>query len=349
MAFLNRGAIAYSMMSLAASMMHAVFMIYYVNIFVNHYHVPELWFNIAQVIFMIWNALNDPLFGYLQDNCQVSIMKTRRHTILYGAPLFALSFLVPWFPWTEEKQSWITGIHLIVSLCFYDAMFTYVLLAGCCVLTEAPENVQERIIYTQYSQIFSLVGTSSVFICSNLSKNLQDFKTFQNICLAIAVLAWLCLSYTGLYAKTQFDSDHPNAKTLPLEGLSNSSNKKTSMSSADRTTNDSIFRLTWQILTHSDFFAFVCVNFLSEFHKTCINNFTVILTKHLVPYGALSQTSQSYIHGAISFLPQVLYTVLLFRYKLYRIYKSNLFFSIKKFMSDIGHSIMSKVRLVIQT
>lgn len=43
-----------------------MFMFYYVKIYLNIFHVPQMWFNIAQTLFMFWNAVNDPLFGYMQ-------------------------------------------------------------------------------------------------------------------------------------------------------------------------------------------------------------------------------------------------------------------------------------------
>lgn len=44
-----------------------MFMFYYVKVFLNVFHINEYWFNVSQVLFMIWNAVNDPLFGYIQD------------------------------------------------------------------------------------------------------------------------------------------------------------------------------------------------------------------------------------------------------------------------------------------
>ncbi|KHJ79314.1 hypothetical protein OESDEN_21041 [Oesophagostomum dentatum] len=50
----------------ALSIMQVMFMFYYVKIYLNIFHVPQMWFNIAQTLFMFWNAINDPLFGYMQ-------------------------------------------------------------------------------------------------------------------------------------------------------------------------------------------------------------------------------------------------------------------------------------------
>lgn len=41
-------------------------MFYYVKVYINQFHVDTKWFNVAQTLFMFWNTINDPLFGYLQ-------------------------------------------------------------------------------------------------------------------------------------------------------------------------------------------------------------------------------------------------------------------------------------------
>lgn len=50
-------------------------MFYYVKIYMNVFHVPHVWFNIAQTLFMFWNAINDPLFGYLQVSAFLVLYK----------------------------------------------------------------------------------------------------------------------------------------------------------------------------------------------------------------------------------------------------------------------------------
>ena len=44
----------------ALSLMHTMYHFYYVKVFLNVFLVNERWFNIAQLLFMFWNALNDP-------------------------------------------------------------------------------------------------------------------------------------------------------------------------------------------------------------------------------------------------------------------------------------------------
>ncbi|PFX31711.1 Transmembrane protein 180 [Stylophora pistillata] len=87
---LNKNALAYSATTLAATMMNSIFMFYYVKIFLNVYKISNYWFNVAQIVFLIWNAINDPLFGYFQDSSTWMVLRKRRLAILYGAPLFAV-------------------------------------------------------------------------------------------------------------------------------------------------------------------------------------------------------------------------------------------------------------------
>nr|XP_047923427.1 transmembrane protein 180 isoform X2 [Anser cygnoides] len=97
-------ALAYSMTTLGAGMMNSIFNFYYVKLFLNRYKISEVAFHQAQVVFMIWNAINDPLFGYIQDNSKFACCSRRQFSILYGAPLYALAFLLPWFPWKHYEE-----------------------------------------------------------------------------------------------------------------------------------------------------------------------------------------------------------------------------------------------------
>lgn len=108
-------------------------------------------------MYMVWNAINDPLFGYLQDNSRMSCCSQRRLSILYGAPLYSLSFLIAWFPWrTYAPNDWLSGLHLMVALCVFDAMLTFVLLAQCALFAEISSHHQNRLRLIKYSQVRAL-------------------------------------------------------------------------------------------------------------------------------------------------------------------------------------------------
>lgn len=77
--------VAVAMTGLGASLINIPFFFYYMKVkrffcliqvinnldmslqvFLNHYKIDPDYLNIAQILFMIWNAINDPLFGCVQ-------------------------------------------------------------------------------------------------------------------------------------------------------------------------------------------------------------------------------------------------------------------------------------------
>lgn len=125
----------FSATTLGASMLSTLFYTYYIPLFLKSWGLTYGWFYAGQTLFMVWNAVNDPLFGWIQDNPSAprqDNIRTYSRAIYLGGPLFALATLLPWWPWVEPFSSpAITGLHFIVSLFLFDGLFTYVVLAQC--------------------------------------------------------------------------------------------------------------------------------------------------------------------------------------------------------------------------
>ncbi|KAK5885016.1 hypothetical protein CesoFtcFv8_018773 [Champsocephalus esox] len=292
---LNPAAVAYAMTTLGSGMINNIFSFYYVKLFLNKYKISEGAFHQSQVVYMVWNAINDPLFGYLQDNSRVPCCSQRRLSILYGAPLYSLAFLIAWFPWqTYAPGDWLSGVHLTVSLCAFDAMLTFVLLAQCALFAEISGHHQSRIRLVKYNQVASLIGSSSVLFCGVLSKNMEDFASFQAFSVLIAILSCGCMLYTGFNSESRFDQ------------VSDAGG------SADQTSHQSavsfsmLKSLTWQILSNRDFQIFVFMNFFQVFVLAFFNNFTMIFTEHLIPPNVLPSLAKSIMYGAGFMCPQLL-------------------------------------------
>lgn len=283
-------AVSYSMTTLGSSMMNSIFSFYYVKLFLNNYRISEADFHRSQVVYMIWNALNDPLFGYLQDNSRVPCCSRRRLSILYGAPFYGLAFLLAWFPWRSYTEGdWLSGVHLMVTLCAFDGMLTFVLLAQCALFAEISEHHQTRLRLIKYSQVASLLGSSSVLFCGLVSNNMEDFAAFQGFCLLVALLGCACMVYTGFYSESRFDSKSTD-DGCRHEALSLSA----------------VLTMTWQILTNTDFQKFVAMNFFQVFLLAFCNNFAMIFADHLIPPDVLPSLAKSLMYGAGFICPQLL-------------------------------------------
>lgn len=242
---------------------------------------------------MVWNAVNDPLFGYLQDNAQAACCSRRRLSILYGAPFYALAFLLPWFPWREYAAGdWLSGAHLVVALCAFDGILTFVLLAQCALFAEISAQHHSRLQLVSYSQVASLAGSSSVLFCGLLSHNMDDFAAFQGVAVAVATLGCSCMAYTGLYSESRFDSKASERTPGPAQPALSLS---------------AVVSMTGQIMAQRDFQLFVLMNFFQVFMLAFCSNFTLIFADHLIPPDVLPSLTKSLMYGAGFICPQVRY------------------------------------------
>jgi len=84
---------------------------------------------IAWLIFGIWNAINDPLLGTLQDRTRTK--KGRRMPYLrYGSFIYAILFILCWYPIGDTSNQTVLFYNLLLALCAFDTLFT---LLGCIV------------------------------------------------------------------------------------------------------------------------------------------------------------------------------------------------------------------------
>ncbi|XP_044513384.1 transmembrane protein 180-like [Gracilinanus agilis] len=291
---IHANALAYSMTTLGSGMLSTVFNFYYMQLFLKQYKISEAAFHQSQVIFMIWNAFNDPLFGYIQDNSKASYCSGRQTAILYGAPFYALAFLLPWFPWKQYHEGdWLSGLHLVVSLCAFDGMLTFVQLAQCALFAEISTRHESRLQLIKYNQVASLVGSTSILFCGLISDNMENLPYFQAFSIVIAVLATACLFYTGIYSMSHYE-----LKRSPGESTDSESESELSWSS--------VILLTKQILTQKNFLLFLSMNFFQVFHLTFFNNFMMIFADNLIPKDAFSSSMRSIMYGAGFICPQFL-------------------------------------------
>lgn len=76
------------------------------------------------ILFGIWNAINDPLFGYISDRTK-SKLGRRIPYIRYGAPIFILGFTLFWLniPSSDNNQTALF-LQMLLALFIYDTLYT---------------------------------------------------------------------------------------------------------------------------------------------------------------------------------------------------------------------------------
>ena len=134
----------YSIGAIPAGLLAFIFGLKYIEFFYDSLQLLPVYFIAGQVIYMIVNAINDPLLGQLSDRTNSKRFGSRRIIyIKYGAPIWALTFLLVWIPWSFDNQI-IIFLHFVISICLFDTMLTLVILVWMALLPEMTQDLDER-------------------------------------------------------------------------------------------------------------------------------------------------------------------------------------------------------------
>ncbi len=162
------------------------------------------WIALAQVIYAVWNVLNDPLFGILMDRTRT------RHGryipwIKVCAPLFSVSFVFVFFPpatWSmsiggADFQLPLFAWYLASQLC-YDTCFTICYLACSALFPQITIDGGERTKIALASAGFSIVGaTAGLVPMALLSNPSTDSVAVFQVCVVVfgaaSLIPWVFL------------------------------------------------------------------------------------------------------------------------------------------------------------
>ena len=76
------------------------------------------------ILYGIWNAVNDPLFGYISDRTKTKIGR-RIPYIRFGTPFYALTFILCWVDWPGTSVDQIAmGFQMFFLLFLVDTLYT---------------------------------------------------------------------------------------------------------------------------------------------------------------------------------------------------------------------------------
>jgi GPH family glycoside/pentoside/hexuronide:cation symporter len=197
----------YAFGAIPTALLAFVFGLKYVEFFYDDLALLPSFFVIGQVVYMTVNALNDPLLGQLSDQTNRERWGSRRLIyIRWGGPIWALTFLLVWFPWSFNNQL-IIFIHYVISICVFDTMLTLVILVWLAVLPEMTPDIDDRNKAQFLGTVLGTVVVLPVFIIiAPIRPNTEEFR-FLMIILAIISTAFLLLTAQMCEEKPEFQED----------------------------------------------------------------------------------------------------------------------------------------------
>jgi len=119
---------------------------------------------IAWLIFSFWNAINDPLFGFIEDKTKSEKYGRRIPYIRFGAPLYGIAFIFCWIPFVSINSQTALFFNLIAVLFVFDTMFTILGLINYTLPAEMAINAKERANLLMYSSVITSISLLIAFI-----------------------------------------------------------------------------------------------------------------------------------------------------------------------------------------
>jgi GPH family glycoside/pentoside/hexuronide:cation symporter len=159
------------------------------------------WIIWAQILFAVWNVLNDPLFGILQNRTKT---KSGRYIpwIKWFAPFFSVAFILVFFP----PATWKGGapevqlplfIWYLATQALYDTFFTIIYLAHTALLPQmtfaAVERTKVAILYAILSLIGGLAAGALplMFLTNPDDGKIALFQVIVIIFSGVALIPWI--------------------------------------------------------------------------------------------------------------------------------------------------------------
>ena len=117
----------------------------------------------------IWDAISDPLMGYISDNTKSRFGRRRLYFLLAILPV-AVSFILIWLP-VKFDTEFFTFLYYLIAYLFFFTCSTFVMIPYNALSAEMSTDFTERNKLTSTRMIFSIVST---LIAGGLAKPIVD-------------------------------------------------------------------------------------------------------------------------------------------------------------------------------
>jgi len=175
------------------------------------------WIAIASGIYAVWNAINDPLFGYISDSTRFK--RGRRIPYMrFTAPFLALTFILVWLA-PEGAGDTTLFIWMLATMLLYDTCYTIIGLVYSALLPEVTESDAERNSLQISSSLFGLLGMILGFLIPDFFRPKAgvspSFLPLQISMAVVAVFGAIFIIITTLKVKERPEFTKVD-KPLPL-------------------------------------------------------------------------------------------------------------------------------------
>lgn len=156
----------YGLASLGTATISSVFAALLPIFYQDYLGLSARWIGIAAAVYAVWNAFNDPIFGFITDSTR-SKLGRRIPYMRFTAPFLGLTFILVWFAPEgigEIRLFW----WMLVTMLLYDTCYTIIGLVHGALMPELTESDVERNQLSISGALFGMVGYIFGFLLPDL-------------------------------------------------------------------------------------------------------------------------------------------------------------------------------------
>ncbi len=173
---------------------------------------------LAYITWTIWNAINDPLLGYISDRTRTRWGRRKPFIILGTIPVLIIEIIL-WIPPTGNPI--YTFIYLLIMLICYDTFYTMITFFDA-LFPELYVSVEERAEVNTIKQILATVGLLFAYLIPGIfigDLTVKEGYLINGLVTSIIVGISLFIAiYWGVREKEEFKFDHQHEFNF-FEGL----------------------------------------------------------------------------------------------------------------------------------
>lgn len=168
----------YSSANITTSGAGYVISLYYMKFLTDVVNLDLEWAGLVTTVAVVWDAITDPIMGVITDRTRSKYGKHRRY-ILWGMPLFVLSFAMMWNSYgldgaTQPVRSFI---YYTVAYMLYKTAYTIIDIPHVAMLPELAPDYDLRIQYNSVGYIFNSFGMFPSFFLVSAILGVFGFST----------------------------------------------------------------------------------------------------------------------------------------------------------------------------
>jgi oligogalacturonide transporter len=167
---------------------------------------------IIMLVARIWDAITDPLMGYISDRTESKLGK-RRIYLVFASPFILVSMYFLFFPY-GFSESYLRVIAVLLSYLVFTTVQTSVMIPYYSLSSEISFDYQERASFNSYRLAFSIFSSILCVAVPGIIVELFSDKGvgYQVMSLSFGLIFALSVLMTGLFAKEEIKTQKLESK-----------------------------------------------------------------------------------------------------------------------------------------